>query len=145
MAFQKYSDSEPNHCCMLYREFPLRQNPSRSCEHFFCSACLSVCCIMSLLLSHPFLPTPCLLVIIDYTAKAVIVCPCVWWVVWIKTELMGSTLNVLTVEELVGQWVHSDLSSSRDNQSKCWRRLIYDPKWTQMLPSADIMHMSEGN
>lgn len=44
------------------------------------------------------------------------------------------------VEELVGQWVHSDLSSSRNDQSKCWWCLIYKPKPTQTLPLADIMH-----
>lgn len=95
----------------------------------------------------PYLPpTSCLL--IDYWLYREgrdCVPVCVWWVVCMKTELMGSTSNALTVEELVGQWVHFDLSSSRDDQSKCWCRLIYNPERTQTLPLADIMHMSKGN
>lgn len=54
---------------------------------------------------------------------------------------MGSTSNALTVEELVGQWVHSDLSSLRDDQSKCWCRLIYNPKRTNAAPCRHYAHV----
>lgn len=150
MAFQNDFDQEPNRCCTLKREFSFRQNPPRRCEHFLLSVHPSACYIMSLPVLYP-LPTslplspwlPVYWLIIDYTMGAVIVCLCVWWVVWIKTKLMGSTSNTLMVEELIGQWVHSDLSLLRNEQSKGWWRLIYNKKWTQLLPLADIMQMSQ--
>lgn len=144
MAFRKDSDSEPSHRCTLEREFPLQLNPPRRCEPFYCSLSFSVLRDVSATLTTPSPPRlPVSWLIIDYTAKAVIVRPWFWWVVWMKTELMESTWNALMVEELVGRWVNS--SSSRDDQSICWWRLISNPQRTLTLPHANITHMSEGN
>lgn len=142
MAFQKDSDWEPNRCCMLERESP--QNPPRRCEHVFCSQSVLQCCILSVLLSHPLLSSlprlPVSGLIIDYTAKAVIVFPCVWCVVWLKTKLMGSTSNA------DGRPAGWPVSPFWPQLIESWpvKMLIYNPKRTQTLPLADIMHMSEG-